>query len=74
VIFPGIVEERNTAIHGLPDEAYRGGLVRCIAEMMSAEPYSRDLDVVATELSKRNGIRHRSQVVHLSHQLPQALI
>jgi hypothetical protein len=30
VIFPAIVKERNTAIHGLPYKAYCGGLVGCI--------------------------------------------
>jgi hypothetical protein len=51
VIFPTVVEEGNAAIHGLPDEAYRGAFVRCIAEMMPAKAYRRDLDFVATELS-----------------------
>jgi hypothetical protein len=39
MIFPTIVEERNPAIHRLPNEAHRGALVGCIAEMMSTEPY-----------------------------------
>jgi hypothetical protein len=51
VIFPAIVEECNTAIHGLPYQANRGSLVRRIAQMMSAKAQRRNLNVVATELS-----------------------
>src|SRR3984957_20667676 len=55
MIFPAIIEECDAAIDGLPNEPYRGGLIRCIAEMMSAISYRRDLDVVATELTQRDG-------------------
>jgi hypothetical protein len=39
MIFPAVIEESDAAIHGLPDKAYRGALVRRVSEMMSAEPY-----------------------------------
>jgi hypothetical protein len=53
MIFPTIVEEGNTAVDRLPDQAHRRSLVGRVSYMMSAKPYGRDLDIMATERSQR---------------------